>query len=249
MSSRSQWTSRRPWAVTAVVWQHAGMRTTLSSGTPVELATDAARRRDLGLVIAPDIFGLRPLYEDLVDRLSRDWAVPVAAVEPFPGRDLGPEVEPRFGAVPELDDDRVLGDLEAAADLLGTSTAVLIGFCMGGMYCFKAARSDRFARIGSFYGMIRLPETWRGPRQGEPLEILAEGHADRVLAIIGDRDPYTPPADVESLGARGVRIVRYPEAEHGFVHDPSRPAHRPDDAADAFARVRAWVIDEVPGIG
>jgi carboxymethylenebutenolidase len=32
-------------------------------------------------------------------------------------------------------------------------------------------------------------------------------------------------------------VVRYADAEHGFVHDPSRPAHRADDAADAWSKV------------
>ena len=64
---------------------------------------------------------------------------------------------------------------------------------------------------------------------------------DRILAIIGGRDDYTPPADVDALAATGVTVVRYPEAEHGFAHDASRPSHRADDAADAFARARAWL--------
>ena len=62
-----------------------------------------------------------------------------------------------------------------------------------------------------------------------------------TLAIIGERDHYTPPDDVDALEATGVTIVSYPEAEHGFAHAPERPAHRPDDAADAFARARAWL--------
>jgi carboxymethylenebutenolidase len=165
----------------------------------------------------------------------------VAAVEPFPGRDLGDDVEPRFAAVPTLDDDAHLRDLEQAADALDCERVGLLGFCMGGMYCFKAARSDRFAKIASFYGMIRLPEAWAGPGQGEPLDALTTGHADRVLAIIGERDTYTPPADVEALEATGVHVVRYPEAEHGFAHAPERPAHRPADAADAFERTHTWL--------
>ena len=196
----------------------------------------------VGLVIAPDIFGLRPLYDDLAARLALEWGVPVAAVEPFPGWDLGPEVEPRFAAVTMLDDDAHLADLHAAADLLGAECSVLLGFCMGGMYAFKAARSSRFERIASFYGMIRLPEAWKGPGQGEPLGMMQAGHAERVLAIIGERDHYTPPDDVAALAATGAQVVRYPEAEHGFAHDASRPAHRADDAADAFARARAWLV-------
>jgi carboxymethylenebutenolidase len=230
--------------VTDALWQHFHMRTTLSTGTPVELATPGGSSDPdpVGVVIAPDIFGLRPLYDDLAARLALEWGVPVAAVEPFPGWDLGPEIEPRFAAVPLLDDDAHLADLHAAADLLGAESTVLMGFCLGGMYCFKAARSSRFERIASFYGMIRLPEPWHGPRQVEPLSILASGHADRVLAIIGDRDHYTPPDDVTALAATGATVVHYPEAEHGFAHDASRPAHRADDAADAFARARAWLL-------
>ena len=216
------------------------MRITLPSGTDAEFA-ECTGEPEMGLVITPDIFGLRPLFDDMVARLSSVWSMNVCAVEPFPGRDLGDEVDPRFAAVPGLDDDDHLRDLLEAADALGCERVGLLGFCMGGMYCFKAARSDRFARIVSFYGMIRLPEAWAGPGQGEPLDHLAAGHADRVLAIIGERDSYTPPADVAALEATGVNVVRYPEAEHGFAHAPERPAHRPDDAADAFRRAHTWL--------
>jgi dienelactone hydrolase len=218
------------------------MRITLPSGTPAEIVTPA--EPTMGLVIAPDIFGLRSLYDDLVARLATEWQMTVCAVEPFPGRELGPEVEPRFAAVHTLDDAAHLRDLDEAADALqaaGAQRIGLLGFCLGGMYCHKAARSDRFASIVSFYGMIRVPEAWRGAGQGEPLDHLAAGHPDCVLAIIGERDHYTPPADVEALEAAGVTTVHYPDAEHGFAHDASRPAHRPDDAADAFARAEAWL--------
>ena len=216
------------------------MRITLPSGTAAEIAHPVGNP-SMGLVIAPDIFGLRPLYDDLVARLAEEWNMVVVAVEPFPGHELGPEVEPRFAAVPSLDDVLHLRDLLEAADATKELTVGLIGFCMGGMYCFKAARSDRFDRIASFYGMIRLPESWQGPGHREPLDLLAAGHPDRVLAIIGERDHYTPPADVDALEAAGVEVVRYPDAEHGFAHAPERPAHRPTDAADAFQRAHTWL--------
>ena len=216
------------------------MRITLPSGTPAEIARPA-HASGIGLVITPDIFGLRPLYDDMAARFADDWGMTVVAVEPFPGRGLGDDVEPRFEAVPELSDDDHLRDLEEAADTTSCDTVGLIGFCMGGMYCFKAARSDRFARIASFYGMIRLPDAWAGPGHSEPLDLLDAGHADRVLAIIGDLDAYTPPDDVAALEATAATVVRYPQAEHGFAHAPERPAHRPDDAADAFTRAGDWL--------
>lgn len=216
------------------------MRITLPSGTPAEIVEHPTPK--MGLVIAPDIFGLRPLFDDLVARLSREWEMSVCAVEPFPGRDLGPDVEARFAAVPELRDEDNLRDLLEAADALGTPTVGLMGFCMGGMYCFKAAKVERFARIASFYGMIALPETWRGPGHDEPLRIMLTGYPEQVLAIIGGRDHYTPVADVDQLRSTGARVVVYPDAEHGFAHDASRPAHRSEDAADAFARTKEWLL-------
>lgn len=219
------------------------MRITLPSGTEAEIAEpmDTDDPSSMGLVIAPDIFGLRPLFDDMVARLASVWSMTVVAVDPFTGLVLGEAVEPRFAAVPTLDDDTMLRDLIEAADATGCDRVGLLGFCMGGMYCFKAARSDRFAKIASFYGMITLPEAWKGPTQGEPLDHLAVGHPERVLAIIGELDTYTPPEDVVALEAAGANVVRYPQAEHGFAHAPDRASHRPADAADAFQRAHTWL--------
>jgi len=113
---------------------------------------------------------------------------------------------------------------------------------MGGMYCFKAARSDRFAKISSFYGMIHVPEGWQSATQGDPMEYLYSGYPERVLAIIGALDPYTPPEQVTELFESGVTVCEYPHAVHGFAHDATRPAHRTEDAADAFARTQEWLL-------
>lgn len=216
------------------------MRITLPSGTPAELDRGPASPT-MGLVIAPDIWSLRPLYEQMVARFAVEWNMAVCAVEPFPGRGLPPEMEPRMAAVAELDDAAHLRDLHEAADALGTPRVGLMGFCLGGMYCFKSAVSPRFARIASFYGMIRVPANWKSPTQAEPLDLLAHGDATKVLALVGSKDPYTPPADVTALRATGCHVVEYPDAEHAFAHDPSRPVHRKADAADAFARAKAWL--------
>ena len=53
-----------------------------------------------------------------------------------------------------------------------------------------------------------------------------------------------PEADADALAATGAEVVRYPGADHGFVHDPSRPTHRADDAADAWRRVGAFLAVE-----
>ena len=89
--------------------------------------------------------------------------------------------------------------------------------------------------------MIRVPDDWRGPGQGEPLDALADGDASSVLAIIGVEDRWTPPADVDALVDTGAMVARYKGADHGFVHDPSRPAHRVHAAADAWERAIGWL--------
>jgi len=221
------------------------MRVELPSGTPAELALpDGPATR--GVVLYPDIHGMRPLFDDLAARLASERAWASVVVELFPGRVLS-TVDDRFAAVPTLLDDRVIGDAVAAADVLAERAKVervaVMGFCLGGMYAYKAASSGRFDRAVSFYGMIRLPVAWRGSGQGEPLTLLGEPGTCPVLAIIGDLDPWTAPDDVAALRQFGPLITErhFPEADHAFVHDPERPSHRPADAALAWQDVARFL--------
>ncbi|HBU01093.1 MAG TPA: hypothetical protein DEB20_00725, partial [Acidimicrobiaceae bacterium] len=71
----------------------------------------------------------------------------------------------------------------------------------------------------------------------QPIEALASPDRCPTLAIIGTADHFTPPQDVAEAEALGVAVISYEGAEHGFVHDASRTAHRADDAADAWRQV------------
>jgi carboxymethylenebutenolidase len=215
------------------------MRIELPSGTPAELARPE-RGVVRGVVLLPDIMGLRPLFDDLAARLAAEHGWAVIEPEPFPGRESMP-VEERLTSMGGYDHDRHVADAVAAADVLDSAPVAVVGFCMGGMGALRAASSGRFDKAAAFYGMIRLPGAWAGGP--DPLDqLLANpGTAARVLAVIGTVDPYTPAADVADLEAAGATVVRYEGAEHGFVHDASRPTHRADDAADAWSRVAAWL--------
>lgn len=218
------------------------MRTALPSGRPVELARPSdGRPPSRGLVVLPDIGGLRPLFDAHVARLADEQGWAVAAIEPWPGREDLP-LDVRLESVGTIDDRDLLADAAAAADLLEVEPVGITGFCMGGMFTLKAAGTGRFHRAVAFYGMIRVPERWQGPGSSiDPLDAVRESGACPTLAVIGGVDPWTPADDVAALEAAGVEVVRYPEADHGFAHDDSRPSHRPDDAADAWARAIAFL--------
>jgi carboxymethylenebutenolidase len=191
------------------------------------------------LVMAPDIMGLRPVFDDHVARLAKEQNWAVAAVEPYPGRDdlsLDQRLAGRFDA------HRMLSDLLAAADRLQQERTAVLGFCQGGMTAFRAAGVLRFDRSVSFYGMVRPPQQWSAPG-ADPLEMLAKPGACPVLAIVAGKDRWAPPDDVAALEALpNVEVVVYPDADHGFVHDASRETHRAEDAADAWAKVYAFLV-------
>jgi len=204
-----------------------------------------------GLVVHPDIMGVRPLFDDLCRRLATHGLV-VCAPEPFAraAEDVRAASEPtrRMEHVRDLDDDAQLGDLVHAADWLASTHAVdrvhALGFCIGGMYTLKAAATGRFDHAVAFYGMLKIPDAWQGRGQREPLDAAAK--VCPTLAIFGGADEWTPPGDIAALrelwrDRPDCEIVVYEGAEHGFVHDPDRPAHRPDDAADAWKRALAFL--------
>lgn len=198
-----------------------------------------------GLVLHPDIMGVRPLFDDLCRRLATH-GLAVCAPEPFPHLGDRDQLDAmaRMERVKDLDDETHVGDLGRAADWLVVHDDVVdvsvLGFCMGGMYALKAAATDRFERAVAFYGMIRVPEAWRGPDLAEPLDTAAD--VCPTLVIFGTEDRWTPAADIEALREAwrdrpDCEIVVYDGADHGFVHDADRPAHRADEAADAWSRV------------
>lgn len=219
------------------------MRISLPSGTPADLHLPPGGRGGRGLVVAPDVFGLRPQVDEMCARLAAEQGWVVCAVEPWPGRS-GWTREQKFAAMPSMDDRATLRDLEEAADATQRRDVALIGFCMGGMQALRVAGfSSRFDRCVAFYGMIRVPEAWRGPHQREPLEALSSPFARPCLAIVGGKDPYSPADDVAALASvnPNVHVEVYPQAGHAFAHDPERPEHRPADAADAWRRAIAFL--------
>ena len=193
----------------------------------------------MGLVLIPDIMGLRPLFDEhcarLAVRTSGRCARSSCSLVARTSR-----ADERMVAAKDNDDAAHPGRRGRRCPATGCDRVGIIGFCMGGMYADKSVRTGRFADR-------RVLRDDPGPRelaghgQGEPLDVLAAGDPASELAIVGTIDPFTPPDDVDALEATGVTVVRYEGADHAFVHDPDRPVHRPADAADAWSRAIAWL--------
>ncbi len=203
---------------------------------------------DAGLVLHIDGVGMRPLFDELCRRLATQGFA-VCAPDPFARLPFdvvsSPDRYARFGHVPDLDDDLQIADLEHAADYLVVHDDIanvgVMGFCMGGMQALKAAVTGRFDRAVSFYGS---PEGVKGPNLRRPLDTASQ--VCPTLAIFAGLDASIDQSEVEALRSAWAarpdcEIVVYPEAEHGFIHDPERPAHRAADAADAWARALAFL--------
>jgi carboxymethylenebutenolidase len=212
----------------------------LSTGTPAEIVHPQTGRPKAGIVLVPDIMGLRPLFEEHCARISKEWKVSVCAPELFPGGDKW-GLDQRMKKAKTLKDEDKVGDILAAAQRTGCDTVHVIGFCMGGMYALKSAAEDRFTKCVSFYGMVRVPKQWKSKTQADPIDVLAERGASQCMEIVGTEDPYVPLQDAKDFEALGATVVIYKGAEHGFVHDPERPAHRPKEAKDAWARAKKFL--------
>ena len=215
-------------------------RIELSTGTAAEIVHPQTGTPKAGIVLIPDIMGLRPLFEEHCARISKEWKVSVCAPEPFPGGDKW-SLEQRMKKLKTYDDEDKVGDILAAAQRTGCDNVHVIGFCMGGMYALKAAAQERFTKAVSFYGMIKVPKQWKSKKQGEPLDLLAERGASHVMEIMGDSDEWVSVDDGKELEALGGTVVVYKGAGHGFVHDPERPTHRDKDAADAWKRAKKFL--------
>ena len=78
----------------------------------------------------------------------------------------------------------------------------------------------------------------RGSAQGPPATVFQD-----VATLL--RSNLEPPVLAElfqQLEALGVSTLRFPEAGHAFVHDPSRESYRAADAAIAWQTAKDWVF-------
>lgn len=238
----------------------------LGSGTKIIVAIPEDSQC-LGLVFHPDIFGLTPQVDDTIFQIAAR-GVPTIAVEPFTRLEKNGvrgeldengniSREEKMERVSELDDVEQCADLLAAAQILrtqhGCEKVALIGFCIGGMYSFKASGTGLFDAVVSCYGMISLPENWKSKTQRAPMDYLMMETVSPVLAIIGGQDHYALDDDLLKLDEilssplhkeLGSQVKIYEDAGHAFMHDTKRESFRFEDSKDAWALAFQFIAEK-----
>jgi carboxymethylenebutenolidase len=205
------------------------------------------------IVVIHEAGGLGDHIRDVVNRFANIGYVALG-VDLYT-REGGPpptdDLQALMARLFSMSDERALGDLEGAADLLRarddvTGKVGCIGFCMGGRYTLLfAGASDRLDAAvdcwGGFIDKATLENESTPERPMPPLQ-LAEGLSCPLMAAVGAEDHNPSPELGERLrqtaerSGQEVVVEVYEDAGHAFFAD-YRPSYRPAPAAKLWEAV------------
>jgi len=221
---------------------------TSPDGTKFRAYLAGAAGADAGVVIAPDVRGLHPFYEELAERFA-SAGIHAIAFDYF-GRTAG--IERRaddFEYMPHVRQTTpktVFADIAASRAHLEKETKArrtfVLGFCFGGRIAFlSSAEVPGLAGVVGFYGRL-------GKRDNDPWPVPAEEARRmraRVLGLFGGDDPGIPATDIaafdDALRAANIPhyIHTYPGAPHSFF-DRTFSQHG-TECDDAWRRILAFM--------
>jgi carboxymethylenebutenolidase len=208
---------------------------------------------DAGVVIAPDVRGLHPFYEELAERFAAA-GVHAIAIDYF-GRTAGTSrrgddfefrehVAKTTTTTIQADIASAIGHLRGATD---ARRVFVLGFCMGGRQAFFAsAEHAELSGVVGFYGRLSTREG----EEGTAPKDRARRMRAPVLGLFGGADPGIPPTEVAEFEralkeARATHnVVTYPGAPHSFF-DRTFAEHE-DACADAWRRVLGFMKTSDP---
>ncbi len=205
-----------------------------------------------GVLIWPDIFGLRPVFRDMARRLAPSGYV-VLVPNPFYRAGAAPVVTgmvntaDRSAMAPlmeyrkALTDDRVAMDATALVGFLDRQRQVdprkgigVQGYCMGGPLSFRTAavRATRVRAVGSFHGGGLVTKDPNSPHL-----LIPQTKAAFLVAIAQNDDRKEPAAkdllkSTFAAAKRKATVEVYP-GDHGWCVPGSQAYNQP-------AAERAW---------
>ncbi|MBI1250966.1 MAG: dienelactone hydrolase family protein [Alphaproteobacteria bacterium] len=210
-----------------------------------------------GVLVWPDIVGLRPSFRDLGRRLAQSGYA-VLTVNSYYRVARSPILQSRaefndpqtrerlFSMMRALTPDIQTTDAMAFVDFLDAQDAVdsskkigTTGYCMGGPYTFRtaAARSGRVGAAASFHGASLVTDAPDSPHLAIP-----QSQAAFLVAIAQNDDVAQPDAKTTLRGAfdatsRSAEVEVYP-AQHGWC-TPDSPVYDEAQAERAWSRLLA----------
>jgi carboxymethylenebutenolidase len=208
-----------------------------------------------GVLVWPDIFGLRPAFRTMGKRLAESGYA-VLVVNPFyrtkkaPTADNGgatpiPQVMPfmqsltKDATVQITDAKAFVGWLDQQPSVAKNRKIGTQGYCMGGFEAFRAAGAvpDRIGAVATFHGAALVTNMPNSPH----LE-AAKSHAQFLIAI-AESDDKTSPNDKSVLKETFAKanlpaeIEVYP-AMHGWC-PPDTTVYNMEQAEKAWSRLLA----------
>jgi carboxymethylenebutenolidase len=203
---------------------------------------------DAGVVVAPDVRGLHPFYEELAERFA-SAGVHAIAFDYF-GRTAGMDRRAdHFDYMPHVRQatpGSVFADISASRAKLEKETKAnrvfVLGFCFGGRIAFlSSAELPGLAGVVGFYGRLgkRENEAWPAPAE------QASRMRAPVMGLFGGNDPSIPPADIATFDTAlttaksNHHLETYAGAPHSFF-DRTFKEHKAE-ADDAWRRVLAFM--------
>jgi carboxymethylenebutenolidase len=206
------------------------------------LAVPQGRGPFPGVIMIPTIRALDEFARDVIERLAAHEFVALA-VNFFDHPGVPEDIFKRPGAQP---DDQILGDLDAALDMLrqnplvGAQPVFAWGYCLGGRFALLwPTFQHELAGAASFHG-FPTNDTSNPNTPTQPLDRVPFLRTP-VIAFFGEADRLVPMTDVEAYRSKlaaqkkDFEVHTYPGADHGWTNAKG-PAYRPEAAEDCWRR-------------
>lgn len=201
-------------------------RTIEIGGIPHYLAR-AAEPTTAGVLLIPTIAGIDPFAQGFADAFAAR-GLTTAVWNPYPQVPIGTETAKVRPLAAAIEDEATLASLSRCVDVmtgeLGLEAIATVGFCMGGRFVLLLGAHEPRLRAGiAVYPSVRaeladaqtMDTVAAAARIPSPIQVFYPG-----------RDHVTPRPVFEAIqGALQTRnaetaVAIYPEAKHGFFHNP-----------------------------
>jgi len=221
------------------------------NGQPMRVSIDGPAGARTGVVVMIHGPGLDRFIEVQVETLATHGYV-AAAPDLFHRQpDDGSDAMTRVG---RLLDREIVDDVDATVAHLreiGVDRLAVLGFCMGGRnaYLLAGARPSYWSAAGVCYGGNIMKAWGDGP---SPLE-RTDQIACPIIGVFGADDPNPSSDDVKRIDAALTEHGKphefhiYDGAGHAFLNFSNPERYRPQQAADAWPKLLAFLDRHLPG--